>query len=368
MMLTPISEVAISFTATAGLILLLNPMAIKVGLVDLPDSRKLHRGTPAMIGGIAIWLGVFIYLFSLADIDPITGCFLLSTGLMVFVGTLDDRFNLPVPLRIGVEVAVASIMIVFADLWVGNIGNLLGFGEMHLSPWVAYPFTVVAVFGVINAINMIDGLDGLAASIALAAIILLLIFGDNSSTLSSVGPPLVGALGAFLVFNIQFTRVLPKVFLGDAGSKLIGLTLVWVLIETAQSDTSYRAGINPATALYLIGIPLIDMVVTTLRRIYTKQPPFKADRSHIHHLLLDAEFSKTGALVIILGLSVAVNVLGLVLNWHNVSELIQFAIIFGLFIVYGLATSYAWGLLAAKLPIAKASDPTQAAPLDSKLR
>ena len=365
-MLIPFSEVAIAFIATAALILALNPVAMKVGLVDQPNSRKLHTETPAMIGGIAIWLGVFIYLFSLAQIDRITGYFLLSTGLMVFVGTLDDRFNLPVRLRIGVEVAVASIMIFLADLWVGNLGNLIGFGEMHLSPWVAYPFTVIAVFGVINAINMIDGLDGLAASVALAAILLLLMFADNSSTLAKVGPPLVGALIAFLLFNMRFTSFLPRVFLGDAGSKLIGLTLVWVLIETAQSDISSSTGINPATALYLIGIPLIDMVVTTLRRIYRKQPPFKADRSHIHHLLLDGGVSKRGTLAIILGLSIAINLLGLELNWHHVSELSQFAIIFGLFILYGGCTSYAWRVVASKMSAAKVGSSTEESLPNSK--
>jgi UDP-GlcNAc:undecaprenyl-phosphate GlcNAc-1-phosphate transferase len=349
MILIPISEVAVAFTATVGILLALNPIAMKVGLVDQPDSRKLHREKPAMIGGIAIWLGVFIYLFNLTDIDPVTSYFLMSTGLMVFVGTLDDRFCLPVRLRIVVEIGVASIMIFLADLWVGNIGDLLGIGEMHLSPWVAYPFTVIAVFGVINAINMIDGLDGLAASIALAAIILLLMFSNNSPTLTTVGPSLVGALIAFLLFNMRFTRFLPMVFLGDAGSKLIGLTLVWVLIETAQSGASYRAGINPATALYFIGLPVIDMVVTTLRRIYRKLPPFQADRSHIHHLLLDGGFSKTVTLAIILGASLAINVLGLVLNWYGVSESTQFAFIFALFIFYGVASSYAWRMLNAKL-------------------
>lgn len=364
-MLIPFSEVAIAFTATAALILALNPIAMKLGLVDQPNSRKLHTETPALIGGIAIWLGVFIYLFSLTQIDRITGYFLLSTGLLVFVGTLDDRFNLPVRLRIVVEVAIACIMIFLADLWVGNIGDLLGFGEMHFSPWVAYPFTIIAVFGVINAINMMDGIDGLAASITLAAI-LLLMFGGNSPTLAKVGPPLAGALGAFLLFNMRLISFLPRVFLGDAGSKLIGLTLVWVLIQTAQSDSSTSAGINPATALYFIGLPLIDMVVTTLRRIQRKQPPFKADRSHIHHLLLDSGFSKRGALAIILGLSIAINLLGLELNWHSVSELSQFAIFFGLFIVYGVATSYAWRALATKAPIAQGTSPTDAALPNSK--
>ena len=365
-MLIPFSEVAIAFIATAALILVLNPVAIKVSLVDQPNSRKLHSETPALIGGIAIWLGVFIYLFILTDIDRITSYFLLATGLMVFVGTLDDRFSLPVRLRIGVEIAVASIMIFLAGLWVGNLGNLIGFGEMHLSPWVAYPFTVIAVFGVINAINMIDGLDGLAASIALAAIILLLMFGGSSSTLATVGPPLVGALAAFLMFNMRLTSFLPRVFLGDAGSKLIGLTLVWVLIETAQSDISAKAGINPATALYLIGIPLFDMVVTTLRRIYRKQPPFQADRSHIHHLLVEGGFSKRASLAIILGLSVSINLLGLVLNWQDVSELFQFVIIFALFILYGVCTTYAWTVVASKVSVAKGGSSTEVPVPNSK--
>jgi UDP-GlcNAc:undecaprenyl-phosphate GlcNAc-1-phosphate transferase len=136
------------------------------------------------------------------------------------------------------------------------------------------------------------------------------------------------------------------VFLGDAGSKLIGLTLVWVLIETAQSEVPGRAGINPATALYLIGLPLIDMVVTTLRRVHRRRPPFKADRSHIHHLCLAIGYSKRGALAIILLLSCAINILGLLLHWYGVSERIQFGIIFAVFIAYFIGVSHAWRTLA----------------------
>lgn len=350
-MLISFSEVIITFIATIALILVINPIAKKVGLIDQPNARKLHMKAPALIGGIAIWLGIFVYLVSFVELDQVTSYFLLTTGLMVGVGALDDRFNLPVRLRVVVEVAIACIMIFLADLWVGNIGDLLGIGEMHLPFWVACPFTIIAVFGVINAFNMIDGLDGLAASIALATIIILLIFGGNSLTLAKIGSPLVGALFAFLLFNMRIVNFMPRIFLGDAGSTLLGLTLVWVLIETAQSDASYRVGINPATALYLIAIPLFDMVVTTLRRILRKQPLFQADRSHIHHLLLDSGFSERGVLVIILGLSIAFNLLGLKLNWHNVSELFQFAIIFSLFVFYGLITSFMWKILDSKPPI-----------------
>ena len=196
-------------------------------LVDKPNQRKHHSGEIPLIGGIAIWLGMLVCLVFLSDINLTTGYFILASGILVLVGAVDDRYRLNIWLRIFVEVVAASIMIFCADLWVGNLGNLLALGEVHLPFWFAYLFTVIAVFGIINAINMIDGIDGLAATTSLGILVILQLLTENSPTLSKVGPFMTGGLLAFLAFNLSLYRRLPKIFLGDAGSKLIGLTLVW---------------------------------------------------------------------------------------------------------------------------------------------
>lgn len=327
-------HLSLCFIVTTMLIFALFPMAVTAQLVDKPNQRKLHSGEVPLIGGIAIWLGMLACLLLFKEVNLTTGYFLLASGILVAVGALDDRYKLNIWLRIVVEVVAASIMIFCANLWVGNLGNLLAVGELHLPFWFAYVFTVIAVFGIINAINMIDGVDGLAASTALGILVIMLLLTRNSPTLTIVGPYMIGALLAFLVFNLSFHQRLPKVFLGDAGSKVIGLTLVWILIETAQSGSAEQRGIDSVTALYIIGLPLMDMVATTIRRLRKSKHPFHPDRSHIHHLLLDAGFSAGKTLFSLLLLSSSINIIGIILQRQGLTEALRFAIIFGLFIVY----------------------------------
>lgn len=334
-------DILFSFLVCLALIILLKPVAIRIGLEDKPSARKHHNGHIPLIGGIAIFLtmivALFAYLGPVLDADLIS--YLAAAGLLVIVGALDDRFHLNVKLRIFIEAIAASIMIFGAGQWIGNLGNLLGFGELKMPFIVAYPFTLVAVFGIINAFNMIDGIDGLSGGVALITISVTLMFTQLSPPMSAIIPILLGGLLAFLLCNLKLLPFLPKVFLGDAGSKLIGLTIVWLLISVVVGE-SRRAtdSIAPATTLYLVGLPLFDMVATTLYRRRRGVSPFEPDRSHIHHILLDAGFSPRMALVIILGLAFAIAMLGMLLNQAGAAEVVQFAVFFALYLTYSAVT------------------------------
>ena len=339
-----ILQLSCTFALVFIFTLLINPLASRIALVDKPDrQRKDHNGAIPLTGGIAIYLGLLFFLL-LYDVDGENITFLLATGLMVLAGALDDRFNLNITLRIALEVLAASIMVFGANLWVGNLGNLLGTGEFHMPFWIAYPFTVVAVFGIVNAINMIDGLDGLAGGVTLFALMLLILVTQNSPALAEFGGCLIGGLLAFLLFNFRLHKSLPKIFLGDSGSKLLGLALVWIVIETAQTDAASVYGIQPATALFIMGLPLIDMVATTVRRVKKGAHPFHADRTHIHHILQRAGYSKSTVLSLILALAMAINLLGIFLQYLQVPEVMQFVIFFAIYFLYSATIQHAWKL------------------------
>ena len=152
-----------AFFFTLVSIAALAKIAGKIGLVDLPTSRKRHSGSVPLVGGIAITctllMGIFIWADGNTTLIMVKGkealwIFMGCAVFLVIAGALDDLLDLGVFVRVGSEVLVALTVIEVLDLRVGNLGNLLSFGTISLTPFVAYPFTVIAIFGVINAFNM----------------------------------------------------------------------------------------------------------------------------------------------------------------------------------------------------------------------
>jgi UDP-GlcNAc:undecaprenyl-phosphate/decaprenyl-phosphate GlcNAc-1-phosphate transferase len=339
-----ITQFFIALLATLLITGLLSPLARNFQLVDRPDRRKNHLGNIPLVGGLGIYLCLLATLPYFHQLTTSLLSFLIAGGILVAVGVLDDRYGLRVTWRILIEVFAACIMIFGAGLWVGNLGNLVGFGELHMPFWIALPFTLIAVFGILNAMNMIDGVDGAAGGISLIAIGMLLSNTNTSQDLNAIGPLMCGAIAAFLFCNLKLLPFAPKVFLGDAGSKLIGLSLVWFTIDVAESGTGKTGGIEPVTALYVVGLPLFDMVTTTLRRFRKGVSPFTPDRTHIHHIFQRAGLSKTTTTVLILTLAGCINLCGLALNYFEVPEAIQFTVFVALFIVYAYNIGHAFKL------------------------
>ena len=257
---------------------------------------------------------------------------------LVLTGALDDRFHLGVFARVGSELLVALIVIETLNLRLVHLGDLLSGGNIQLSAFIAYPFTMVAIFGIINAFNMLDGIDGLLATLVIATLVTFHLFTQLPPGLVTlfIGSSLV----AFLVSNLKLTPFIPKTFLGDAGSRLLGFIVVCLLLGAASGQVGGTKIIQPATALFLVALPLFDMVFTTLRRILRKGSPFAADRGHIHHLFQDLGFSDRRALVLIVAMSLSLNFLGLMLHRSIVAEYHHSRR--GCFALYCLLTSQAW--------------------------
>lgn len=373
-----------AFVITLGAIFALSPLAHRLGLTDKPCSRKRHKGEIPLIGGLSIFIALVVGGLLWGDSNQsmimVNGnealwVFMLSGLVLIVMGTLDDRYHLGVFLRTLTEISVALIIIEGLDLRVGSLGDLLGTGPVMLSPAIAYPFTVIAIFGIINAFNMLDGMDGLLGSLVLTALITLHIFTGVTPGFVSL---FIGAsLIAFLTSNLKMSPFIPKVFLGDAGSKLLGFIMVCLILAAASQQVGGKKLIPPATALFIVALPLFDMVFTTLRRVIRRGSPFAADRSHIHHLMQDLGFSDRRALIIILMLSISVSVLGFMLQRAGISEALQMAAFLATFVLYSFMMSQAW-LVANRLQEARtgfnvsftaetafgATPPSQGTPID----
>lgn len=289
----------------------LHPLAPRLGLIDHPDDRrKLHRRAIPPIGGLTIAAGLLAAYLTTAPSSHQTGIALLGAALLVVVGSLDDRFNLDYQLRFLAQSAAALILVLGAGIEVANLGDLLGFGPINLGP-LSVPFSVIAVVGLINAFNMIDGIDGLSGGLALIALISLLIAdtaGVSDSTL--LLPIICAALLPYLAFNLGIGKLRQKkIFLGDSGSMLLGYLVAWALINATQPSAAMAGHpapapmLAPVVALWLVAIPLLDIFNVMGWRMLRKRSPFRADRSHLHHMLTRVLGHSRVALVVILTLA-----------------------------------------------------------------
>jgi len=338
-----------AFFCTLVAIVALAPLARKVGLVDVPTERKQHQDKVPLTGGLAIFIAFLTgaLLWGAADTSTVIikgqsalGVLLGCSAFLVITGALDDRFHLGVFMRVASEVLVALTIIELLDLRLTWLGDLVGTGEIRMAPTVSYIFTVVAMFGLMNAFNMLDGIDGLLASLVITTMVGFHLFTATKPGLFSLF--ILASLSAFLISNLNLSPIVPKSFLGDAGSKLLGFVVVCLLLGAASGQVGGTKLIKPATALYLVAVPLFDMVFTTLRRIIRKGSPFAADRSHFHHLFLDLGFSHRRALVMIVTINLAATSLGLLLHRLNAPEYYQLGMFVGMFLLYCLLASQAW--------------------------
>lgn len=344
-----------AFFTTLLAIISLAPLAKKIGLVDVPSGRKQHDEVIPLVGGLAILISLLVAWAIwggsaetqvMAKDQNAAAVLLGCCSFLTIAGSLDDRFDLGIAIRVGSEVLVALIVIELLELRISSLGNLLGIGEMLMPPTVSYVFTVVAIFGLINAFNMLDGIDGLLATLVISTILCF-----HFLTATSPGPIsiyILSALVAFLISNLRLSPSVPKSFLGDAGSKLLGFIVVCFLISAASGQFGGVKLIKPVTALYLVAVPLFDMVFTTLRRIARGISPLSADRSHIHHLFLALGFSHPRVLIMIIAINLSSAGIGLMLHRLQAPEYYQLGIFIGCFLLYSLLCSQAW-LVAARV-------------------
>lgn len=331
----------LTFLGCIAATLWLSPIAEKFGLVDIPNTRKVHKGHVPLIGGLAMFGALVLSCVMFATYSQTLSLYLISCGFIVFIGVLDDKYDLRVSLRVVAQVLIASILVFGAELHLASFGNILGFGNINLG--LAGPFvTIIAVLAAINCFNMVDGIDGLAGTMALVTFGGMSLLGIQSGNWDVVVLTFVGATIAYLMFNLGWPfKSLPKVFMGDAGSMLIGLTVVWLLVVNTQSaEPAFR----PVTGLWLIALPLMDMTAIMFRRMKKGRSPFEPDREHIHHIFMRVGFSPRQSLGLIALVSVVFAGVGYLGEQFAVPEWVMFLGFMALFAGYCASLQHIWVL------------------------
>lgn len=306
-MILPITAIALVITRVTA------SMGFRFGLTDAPDARKQHSGTVPLTGGIAIFLTLLSC--SLMLDMPAQGHFgtMAFVAIAVFVlGVWDDIRHINPWLRLAFQYSGGMVMAMYGGIAINNVGNLLAMGDIPLLLLTA-PLTALAVAGLSNAYNMIDGIDGLAASMmALPLMVLYALALHSGHPMSNYLLLMIVPVVVFLLFNLgPDNRLLPKIFLGDGGSLTMGLMVTAALIVSSQGE---QAIILPVTALWLVAMPLMDMLATMLRRAKHGRKLMQADRSHLHHTLMDMGFSSRQTLLLLVAYATACALLGLALE------------------------------------------------------
>lgn len=337
---------AFSFVMAFVIVRALKPIAFWVDLVDKPGGRKRHEGLIPLIGGIAIYISIFLTTLVFLDQPIFIRLFLMAGGLIVFMGMVDDRYDLSARSRLLGQILICGIFVYGLDVRIDSFGNLFGLGDMSAGV-LSYPLTILSLMGAMNAFNFLDGMDGLVGSVAMVSFIgLVALFGINGdANFQMLCMAFVGATSAFLIFNIwgkPNRRSINKVFMGDAGSMFLGLSLGVLLVKGSQGE---GAAFSPITSLWLVLLPMTDMFTIMYRRLRRGRSPMAPDRTHIHHMLLRAGFKKYQTLNIMVMIQLGFVVLGIFMMQQGYPDLASFVICVGFVALYQLIMKRSWRLI-----------------------
>lgn len=328
---------------TAAAITLLRPLSSKLNLVDIPNQRKQHKGAVPLIGGLSVFSGVLLSALLSLPQEPMLLTVLFYGFAIVVLGAVDDAKDISPWLRLGIQSLLVILLCKSTGVSLYHLGDIVGIGDISVR-WFDIIISVAAICGAINAYNMMDGIDGLAGSMAMISFIgLALLFHDVMPLLADLSQIFILALVPYLCVNLSLFSVKRKIFLGDAGSMLLGFVIGFMVIFGSQQDHNINA-FRPVTALWIIGLPLMDMVGIMIRRISKGQSPLRADRNHLHHILMHAGFTPRESLFIMVLLGASMMSIGVLGEHFNVSEPVMMGLFLALFAAYSVGLHYAWRL------------------------
>lgn len=342
----------VSFALVIVLVPILRALAPRLGLIDEPTARKRHLGAIPLVGGIAIFFAfsATLLIFGLGDKAPVA--FYAGAALVLILGLADDRR----PLRSGRRFVLQAVILLAALVAGGNVltnlGELVGPGSIGLGV-LAIPFTVFGVLGVVNAMNLADGLDGLAGGLALTSLAAFALYFADGSTSRLILLALMGAVAGFLVFNFRTPwRARASIFLGDAGSLMLGFVLGWFAVLACASNGSDAAmkPLSPVSALWILIVPLFDTLGCIARRKLHGRSPMKSDRQHLHHLLQRAGLTVGQTTAVLVLTNAAGAAIGLAAWRYQVPDYLMFAAVVALFCVYLAVLLRAWRFIDRRAP------------------
>lgn len=279
------------------------PLAIKfaekIGAVDVPkDNRRMHNHPIPLLGGLAIILAFLITSIVLTHYHGLLFTILPGAAIIIILGIIDDKWALPALPKLFFQCVAAALPIIFnPKILITSFSGLgfLGIDRIYFGSFFSIVITILWIVGITNAVNLIDGLDGLAAGVSTIASVSMLIiaflkmqFDYTEYGVAVLSAALAGGCLGLMPYN----KHPAKVFMGDTGATFLGYTLA---VISLQGLLKTYAAISFTVPLLILGVPILDTITAIIRRLFNHKSPFTADRSHIHHKLIDLGLTQTQA-------------------------------------------------------------------------
>jgi len=293
-------------------------------LIDLPNKRKIHLEPTAYTGGIAIIISLLFALQGVDVFDKSLSLILSISFLISVVGLIDDKFYLNTGGKLSLQVIPIFYLIVFEGLALNNIGAynhfIVEMGSFKV------PFTLLCVLFLTNAFNYFDGMNGTLSftTISVLAILYFLVPDQNFQLFLIM---ILIPISIFLCFNFSLLK-LPKLFLGDSGSLLLGFLISFILIYLANQKF-----IHPILLAWSIAIFVFEFLSINIIRLKNKQNPFKAGTDHLHHRLFEENKSIFLTNFLISSLNIFLFTIGY-LSFSFINELVSLILFVAFFIIF----------------------------------
>lgn len=292
-----------SFIVTILSIPGLRLLATHIGLIDKPNFRKFHHNPIPLVGGVSIFISTVFTIFVALDYNDLNiySEIFICTLIMLGIGIIDDRYDLKASIKLLIQITLAHYLYI-QGVKIESFHGL--FGIFHLPVFLQYLLTTTVITGVVNAFNLMDGIDGLAAGLSAVSFIVFafLSYLVGNDVFMLIFAILTGATLAFLYYNLSKRK---KVFMGDAGSLMIGFILAVSGITLLQSaNTDFPMSHIMLGVILVFIIPVFDALRVFRKRIKEGKSPFSPDRSHLHHLFLaiGLKHKKAAALIVMLNI------------------------------------------------------------------
>ena len=294
--MNPLFQLILAIAVSMLTIPAMRRIAPRLGLVDMPDPRKVHKVPIPRVGGWGITLGLLIPVVLALKPDPLVQSFVLGCLTLFAFGIWDDARSISHWVKFAGQLLAAGGVVFYGNLWVSHVPFIDG----SIPAVIGRPFTMFALVGVINAINHSDGLDGLAGGESILSLLALAILGYlcGSTLIVSIALATIGGILGFLRYNSHPAYV----FMGDCGSQVLGFTLGFLVVYLTQTANT---AVSAALPLLILGVPIADIMSVLYQRVRGGMNWFKATRNHVHHRLLQVGFDHYETVVLIYSIQAA---------------------------------------------------------------
>jgi UDP-GlcNAc:undecaprenyl-phosphate/decaprenyl-phosphate GlcNAc-1-phosphate transferase len=296
-----IPALVVGFTASLGLTPLSRQIAMRFGVVDKPNQRKIHQDHKPLMGGLAIYAAftIAVLLFSPPSFLKELGSVLGGAALLALVGLIDDRYNLSARVRL-IPMTAAALGLIISGVYL----------RFFNVPVLDYALTIVWVVAMINAMNFQDNMDGLSSGLAAisAFTFLLIALSQQLSLVSLLAAALLGSAVGFLAYNFNPSST----FMGDMGALVIGFVLATLAIKIGFWEQAFDA--HWSVPLLALAVPIFDIVLVVFTRLAEGRSPMQGGKDHTSHRLMSLGLSQRSALLVLYIVAVSFGFIALVMT------------------------------------------------------